>query len=151
MQIPRQVGMTLLHMSKGFSCPNGGADDCDVIIMTSLLYCLCRLMLVQKRLWHKPRGCVQLSWVSVVLVWEGHRPSASAILVPLMKQEYKTYREVFIICSSHWHVPKFCWAPYISLFELLVCQSCGLSPCICQSWYWRGKDHCHLELNVLQG
>ena len=32
--------MTLLYMLKGFSHLNEEADDCDIIIMTSLSYCL---------------------------------------------------------------------------------------------------------------
>ena len=32
--------MTLLCMQEGFSCLNEETDDCDVIIMMSLSYCL---------------------------------------------------------------------------------------------------------------
>ena len=36
--------MTLLHMCKDFSHLNEEADDHDIIIMMSLLYCLHKLM-----------------------------------------------------------------------------------------------------------
>ena len=34
----RQVGVTLLHIHKGFFHLNKEADDCDIIIMMSLSY-----------------------------------------------------------------------------------------------------------------
>ena len=31
--------MTILHMHKAFSHPNEGAENCDIILWTSLSYC----------------------------------------------------------------------------------------------------------------
>ena len=42
LQMCRQVGRTLLHMHIGFSHLNEEAGDCDIIIMMSLSYCLCK-------------------------------------------------------------------------------------------------------------
>ena len=42
----RQDGMTLLYMHEGFTCLNEEADDCDVIMMTSLSYCLHKSIIV---------------------------------------------------------------------------------------------------------
>ena len=41
--------------------------------------------------------------------------------------------------------------PGVSISELLLCQLGASSPCICQTWYWRSKDHCHLEKNCTLG
>ena len=94
--------------AQGFSHLNGEADYHDIIVVMLLLYCLCKSRVVYKRALAQAQGSIQLSWGSLVLVWEGHRPSVLAISVPLMEQEYITYREVFIICSFHLHVLKFC-------------------------------------------
>ena len=47
--------------------------------------------------------------------------------------------------------PRFTWMPWVSIFELLVCQLGGSSPCVHQTWYLRSKDHCHLEWNCTLG
>ena len=40
------VSMTQLHMHEDFSCLNEKTDDHGIIIVTSLLHCLCKLTVV---------------------------------------------------------------------------------------------------------
>ena len=47
--------------------------------------------------------------------------------------------------------PRFAWMTWLSIFELLECQLGGSSPCVYQTWYQKGKDHCHLEWNCTLG
>ena len=49
------------------------------------------------------------------------------------------------VCHCHMH-PRFTWMPWFHIFKLLVCQPGSLSPCIHQTWYWRGKDHSPLRV-----
>ena len=75
----------------------------------------------------------------------------SQVSLPLMELDYETYREVFLICVSQQYASKVCLDARVSILELLVCQLGSLSPCICQTWYWRSKDHSHSEQNCTSG
>ena len=73
-----------------------------------------------------------LSWLSWCLSWSR-----------IMKH---TGKHSLFVYLSHMH-PRFTWMPWVSIFELLLYQLGSLSPCIHQTWYWRIKDHGHLEWN----
>ena len=60
-----QVCMTLLHMHKGFSHLNEEVNDYDIIIMTSLLYCLCKSIGILNGSHMSPRAQFQFGFWQV--------------------------------------------------------------------------------------
>ena len=135
LQMCRQVSMSLLHMHKGFSHLNEEADDHDVIIMMSLSHCLHKLTVVKRGSHISPR--------SSVLVWVLEGKATDSL-------SWLTGKCSLFVYLRHM-CPRFSWMPWVSIFELLVCQLGGSSPCIHQTWYRKGKDHCHSEQNSTLG